>query len=261
MAQTKLFSTQAGQGEDLVLLHGWGLNGQVWHTLLPQLTPHYRVHCLDLPGFGESEWSSELTDFSAMGDRIGAYIEAECTGPVYLLGWSMGGLIATDLALRQPTLVRHLITVASSPRFIADSDWPGIDAAVLADFQTQLMDDLSATLKRFLAVQTLGSPHARDDMKVLRQQLLEKPLPQADALQAGLSWLQQCDLRAQLAQLSMPLTRFYGRLDSLVPVTVAEYLTSGNMRVFAASAHAPFMTESVSFAEALRELTEQPGER
>lgn len=256
MAQSKLFSTQTGHGDELVLLHGWGLNSAVWTTLLPHLTPYFRVHCLDLPGFGESGWEPGFAQLSAMGERIRQYIEAECAGPVHIVGWSMGGLIATDLALRQPRLVKHLMTVASSPRFVASNNWPGVDESVLNDFQLQLADNLEATLKRFLAVQTLGSPHAREDMKALRQQLLSKPLPHAEALQAGLSWLQHCDLRSQLAELTMPLTRFYGRLDSLVPAKVAEHITAGDMQIFAHSAHAPFMTERVEFAEAIRRRTQ-----
>lgn len=255
MAQSKLFSTQVGNGDDLILLHGWGLNSEVWQTLLPHLIPYFRVHCLDLPGFGESEWEAEFAQLGAMSDRIRQYIESECTAPVYMLGWSMGGLIATDLALRQPSLVKHLMTVASSPHFVASNNWPGIDESVLNDFQAQLADNPSATLKRFLAVQTLGSPHAREDMKTLRQQLLSKPLPNTEALQAGLSWLQYCDLRPQLPELTMPFTRFYGRLDSLVPAKVTEHIATGDMQIFAHSAHAPFMTESVEFAEAVRTRT------
>ena len=41
-----------GSGPALVLLHGWGLHGGIWQTLLPQLEKHYTVHNVDLPGFG-----------------------------------------------------------------------------------------------------------------------------------------------------------------------------------------------------------------
>lgn len=261
MAQSKLFSSQAGNGPDLILLHGWGLNSQVWQKLIPRLTPYFRVHAIDLPGFGDSEWCPHMHQLDHMSARIEAYIATACSGPVHLAGWSMGGLIATDIAMRQPTAVRHLITISSSPRFVAESDWPGIDASVLDDFQTQLIADVSATLKRFLAVQTLGSPQARSDMKLLRQQLLRKPLPNEAALAAGLRWLQDCDFREALTHLAMPLTRYYGRLDTLVPAKVADNVTTGEARVFAQSAHAPFMTECESFATALLERAQQVEEK
>ena len=43
-----------GQGPDLVLLHGWGMNGAVWHGIAQELAAHYRLHLVDLPGFGNS---------------------------------------------------------------------------------------------------------------------------------------------------------------------------------------------------------------
>lgn len=248
MAQTTLFSSQTGSGDDLILLHGWGLNSEVWQPVIPLLSQVFRIHAIDLPGFGDSPWSAEMCEIEAVSGRVGEYITEACNGPAHVLGWSMGGLVATSLALTQSNLVRHLITVASSPRFVAAKDWPGIAPDVLNDFQEQLSGDMETTLKRFLAVQTLGSPQARIDMKIMRQQLLSKPLPDFDALECGLRWLQNCDFTAQLEDLKMPLTRLYGRRDTLVPVAVAKELGVGEEHVFAQSAHAPFMTESEIFA-------------
>ncbi|HRA24442.1 MAG TPA: alpha/beta fold hydrolase, partial [Usitatibacteraceae bacterium] len=44
----------AGQGPDLVLLHGWGLHGGVWQGLARELAPAFRLHLVDLPGHGHS---------------------------------------------------------------------------------------------------------------------------------------------------------------------------------------------------------------
>ncbi|MGL6118711.1 alpha/beta fold hydrolase, partial [Plesiomonas sp.] len=52
---SKLYWQQQGQGErDIVLLHGWGLNAEVWQPLVAELSSHYRVHTVDLPGYGRS---------------------------------------------------------------------------------------------------------------------------------------------------------------------------------------------------------------
>lgn len=45
---------RSGQGSDLILIHGWGMNGAVWHQTAEQLSEHFRVHVIDLPGFGHS---------------------------------------------------------------------------------------------------------------------------------------------------------------------------------------------------------------
>lgn len=44
----------AGQGPDLVLVHGWGMNGAVWSACVSELAEHFTVHTVDLPGYGYS---------------------------------------------------------------------------------------------------------------------------------------------------------------------------------------------------------------
>ena len=51
---TKLHWQSFGQGPDLVLLHGWGMNGAVWQQTVESLQPYFRVHVVDLPGYGHS---------------------------------------------------------------------------------------------------------------------------------------------------------------------------------------------------------------
>ncbi|HHQ4923588.1 TPA: alpha/beta fold hydrolase, partial [Aeromonas veronii] len=81
---------QFGQGPDLVLLHGWGMNGAVWHGIARQLASHYRVHLVDLPGFGNSPLADEV-DYSLpwLAEQVAAILPQKC----HLLGWSLGGLV------------------------------------------------------------------------------------------------------------------------------------------------------------------------
>jgi pimeloyl-[acyl-carrier protein] methyl ester esterase len=237
--------------QHLVLLHGWGLNRLAWQGCLPALEPHWQCHALDLPGFGDAPWDPEQSTLAAVADTIADYIDAHCDGSAAVLGWSLGGLVATQLAYRHPAKVRHLLTLASSPRFLADDDtqppWPGMQATIMQQFQRQLNDDFAATLKRFLSVQAMGSPTARQDIKALYQLLTAKPMPHSQALQCGLDWLASSDLRNLLNRLSMPVSRGYGRLDTLVPASVASALEVGSSYIFTRSAHAPFLNQQDDF--------------
>ncbi|EAZ74640.1 carboxylesterase BioH [Vibrio cholerae NCTC 8457] len=49
-----LYWQVSGQGQDLVLVHGWGMNGAVWQQTAQALSDHFRVHVVDLPGYGHS---------------------------------------------------------------------------------------------------------------------------------------------------------------------------------------------------------------
>ncbi|WP_299017206.1 pimeloyl-ACP methyl ester esterase BioH [uncultured Photobacterium sp.] len=252
----KLHWQTEGQGLDLVLIHGWGMNGAVWQQLLPLLTPHYRVHLVDLPGYGHSR------DVSADTVEQMAYLLLEKSPESAVwLGWSLGGLVATQAALLAPERVNKLVTVASSPRFAAHNTWRGIQPRVLDDFRRQLGEDFQLTVERFMALQAMGSPSARQDIKQLKQAVLSRPQPAPKALEVGLKLLAEVDLREYLSGLSQPWLRLYGRLDGLVPVKIAAELDAlvpqSQRQVFAAASHAPFISHPEEFVEALRSFIER----
>lgn len=244
-----------GQGPDLVLLHGWGMNGAVWHGIAPELAQHYRLHLVDLPGFGNSPLH-EGSDYSLswLAEQVATVLPARC----HLLGWSLGGLVASQLALTQPERVQSLITVASSPCFMAREEWPGIAPKVLAGFNQMLAGDFKQTIERFLAIQAMGSEHARDDIRQLRHWLAERPAPELAALEAGLGLLADIDLRDELAALSLPWLRIYGRLDSLVPKAAIPLLDEryphSQSRVLDKASHAPFISHPIQFIPLVRQF-------
>ena len=77
-----------------------------------------------------------------LDDMAGGSGSGAAKKPIWL-GWSLGGLVASQIALRHPERVQALITVASSPCFSAREAWPGIKPEVLAGFQHQLSEDFS----------------------------------------------------------------------------------------------------------------------
>ncbi len=247
-----LYIESVGQGPDLVLLHGWGLNGGVWQGIAPQLATQFRLHLVDLPGFGHSPLEAQQ-DY-----RLDSLVQ--CLLPVlparfHLLGWSMGGLLATQLALLQPERLLSLVTVASAPHFVAGPDWPGIQPQVLQAFSQQLQSDPVKTIERFLAIQAMGSEHVKEDVRQLRGLLALRPSPDPVALAGGLRLLAEVDLRDRLAEVRLPWLRCYGRLDALVPqaqMALVDELAPGSQHeLFAGASHAPFISHPQSFVERL----------
>ena len=53
----RLYWQVSGQGDDIILVHGWGMNGAVWDKVASLLALHFRVHVVDLPGYGNSHES------------------------------------------------------------------------------------------------------------------------------------------------------------------------------------------------------------
>lgn len=245
----------SGTGADIVVLHGWGLNANIWTPILAPLQQLGRVTRIDLPGYGDSAWPASLPlTFDNLCELTQAALPPSC----HLIGWSLGGLVATQIALRAPQQVKSLTTVASSPYFpsVAETQWPGIEPKILNQFGKQLSKDFRRTVERFLALQSLGSPHAKQDVKVIKEWLFSKPMAAVEVLDAGLDMLASVDLRAQLAQLEMPFLRMYGRLDALVPVATADkvqQLAPNSTQVIAPRcSHAPFISDPEQFMQQWR---------
>jgi len=250
---TELHWQSIGEGKDLVLLHGWGMNGAVWQQTAEVLSQHFRVHIVDLPGFGHSHHTS----FQTLDD-LTEQVLSHAPEQAIWLGWSLGGLVASHIALHHPARIHGLITVASSPCFSAKKPWRGIQPKVLKAFSAQLMEDFQLTIERFIALQAMGSPSARQDLKALKQAVLSRPAPNQQALLAGLQLLADVDYRDQLQHVCTPTLHMYGRLDGLVPIQVAEdvssLMPSSQSFVFSQSSHAPFMTELDSFCQQVTEF-------
>lgn len=106
---------EGGNGEVLVLLHGFGGNKDNWTRVAKYLTPHFRVIAPDLPGFGES--SSDMGasyTYAAQVDRLHEFIRALELGVFHLAGNSMGGNIAGNYTAKFSDEISSLWLIATS---------------------------------------------------------------------------------------------------------------------------------------------------
>ena len=248
--KTLWWQTVGTGNRHLVLLHGWGLNAEVWHCVNEELASHFTLHLVDLPGFGRSR------GYGAMSlDEMAQQVLAAAPQQAIWLGWSLGGLVASEVALTNPERVQALVTVASSPNFSAQEEWPGIKPDVLSNFQRQLSEDYQRTVERFLALQTMGTESARKDARLLKQTVLSLPMPDVEVLNGGLELLKTVDLREPLTALAVPHLRIYGYLDGLVPRKVVPLLDElwpeSQSLTIAKAAHAPFISHPAEFCSAL----------
>src|SRR3954447_26110618 len=95
---------------DLVLLHGFTQTGRSWGPVREALGSRYRCFAPDLPGHGDSAGRRPATF-----DAVAAYVGALKPERFALCGYSMGGRLALDVALRMPARVQWLVLVGASP--------------------------------------------------------------------------------------------------------------------------------------------------
>jgi pimeloyl-[acyl-carrier protein] methyl ester esterase len=224
------------------------MNVSVWGGVPDILAENFRVTCLDLPGHGKSR-DQPLGSLAAVAEQLASVVPDNSI----ILGWSLGGLLAMELASRFPGKAEKLLLVNSSPCFVRRDNWPSaLDAEVFAAFEQGLRDDYSATLRRFLGLQLQGVADARELIRMLRLKLEEAP-PDPDALRQGLLLLSESDLRSLLSGLDMPIAALLGARDTLVPSAVAEALRFEcgveSVEVIPDGAHIPFLTHSELFVD------------
>lgn len=251
----KLAVTIEGSGPDLVLLHGWGLNSRIWDSVARVLTTTYRVHRIDLPGHGASEWHPELTTLDGWVRAVAPYIPRNAI----LVGWSLGGLIALRLAALAAERVARLVVISTTPRFVTAAGWaPAMTPTVLANFGARLRDDFRGTVQDFLALQVRGEEHELAALRELRQRLHAGGMPQPAALDTGLEILRTADLRAALPAIEQPTLIVAGEHDRVTPPGAARFLDSQmpatTLAIIRRAGHAPFISHAGEFLAVLQDF-------
>ena len=243
-----------GQGPDLILLHGWAMHSGIFAPLLAKLTAHFRVHCVDLPGHGQSRHSALPLAFEPFWQSLLSRLD----GPAFFMGWSLGGLFALYGAQKFPQHCHGLIMQNASPCFVHQSDWPhGMPAEVFQQFAADLNTDYAQTLHRFFMLEAQGSDTLRSDLRLLQKTAFSFGEPDSRILCEGLGLLQHTDLRDGLNALQMPSLWLAGRRDRLVnpqAMLQASQLCNGRFQCAEHGGHAPFLTHAADIAEWLVEF-------
>src|SRR5882757_1342124 len=255
---SNLYVETRGQGPDLVLLHGWGLNLRVWDGLAGELAKCFRVIAMDLPGHGRSEWNPSARTPAEQAWQVHATLAA-ISDRYCLLGWSLGGQIALDLAAAMPGQVERLVLVATTPRFAASADWPyGMPASALEKLATQLRTNYKRTVSEFLELQVRGSAASEKVLADLHASLFAHGEAHPKALVAGLATLQNSDLRPMLGLVRAPTLVIAGQYDRVtLPAAsraLTEALPDARYVEFRRAAHAPFLSHPKEFVTVLTDF-------
>ena len=239
----------AGGGPELALIHGWGMHGGVWDGVRDALAQRFRLHVVDLPGYGASP------AFEPCGlEHLARAVADALPEKVSVCGWSLGGQVALEMALLFPGRVERLVLAASTPCFTAREDWPqAVPREVLLEFAASLEADYEGTLKRFLALQARGGDEVKAVLKRLRDMLFVRGRPDVQTLRAGLGILLESDLRDCAATIETPALLLHGERDTLTPASAARWLAGqmpdAHLEVLPGAAHAPFLSHPAEFSE------------
>jgi len=248
-----------GQGPDLVLLHGWAMHGGVFDSLVKKLKLNYRVHIVDLPGFGFSHGDNGQYNLEEVTSLLITDFNERGLKDIILIGWSLGGLISQNICIKEPDLVSKLVLITSVPKFIFSDDWKnGVDESLLSIFHTSMQEDFRKTVLRFLSLQVIGDELAMIQLKLLRQEIFTRGEPSHDAMISGLNILQQSDLRHLVGNISQPCLMFAGTHDQIVLQDAVKdssvLFPNAEYKVIDKASHGLFLSHEPQFIDLLNEF-------
>jgi len=226
-------------GIPIVLIHGFGADLESWAFNQADLAAERPVHALDLPGHGGSGKDVGDGSVSALSAAVIAYMRHEGLSGAHLVGHSLGGTIAVEVAFREPDLVSALTLVAPA----------GFGTDIAGDFIGGFMSQSRARKLRGVLEMLVSDPGlVTTDMveNVLRFKRLDGAL---DALKtvAAANFegdVQRNDLRNRLSGLSQPVQVLWGSDDRVLPASHADNMEGARITLVQGAGHIVHMEKA-----------------
>jgi pyruvate dehydrogenase E2 component (dihydrolipoamide acetyltransferase) len=245
-----LMAGPADATETIVFLHGLGGSQSTWSSVLGHFAENSRIVAVDLPGHGASDKPSpESTDYTVPGlaARIGELLEKLELSPAVLIGHSLGGATALQLALDRPKLVRALALVDSAAlgSEISGELLDRVESAPSRDEARQLLE-LFFQDRRFVLERGI------DDMYAARNAPGADDAVKAIAASAFTRHGQNLVLADRLGELEVPVLIVWGELDRVIPsthaVAAAAALPTAWLEIMEGVGHVPQVEAAPAFA-------------
>lgn len=242
--------TDEGKGPSLLFVHGFPLNGDCWSKQVDAFKATHRVITPDLPGFGASEPAAGPETMARYADDLFTLCQHLETGPVIVVGHSMGGYIALAFARAYPLFLRGLVLVSTK----AGPDTPEAAAARRETATKVQGGDFGAVVKS-LEPKMLSTASANPGMAQAVRNIMWTSSPHG-VVAALLGMADRPDQRGHLDELRMPTLVVTGADDTLVPPSESADLAQGipgaDLVVIPGAGHLVAYEQPFAFNEALK---------
>jgi pimeloyl-ACP methyl ester carboxylesterase len=218
MNEQQVAYTDQGDGQPIVLLHGFPLSRRMWNAQVEAWSHDFRVIAPDFRGFGDSALAREFSITGCAEDVHELLVSLRIQDGVVLLGLSMGGYISFEFIRRYQEMLRGLILVATQPA--GDSDTARQARYETAEFVRREGSSALAEklIPRFLGKTTLATkPEVADAVR----SLIHSNAPEAIA-QACYALAARRDSTSFLREIKIPTLIVAGSEDALISSTQAE---------------------------------------
>lgn len=249
--QKQIAYHKKGQGQCLVLLHGFPMDSRVWTDFIDKLSAHFCVIAPDLPGLGKSEMLAERHDMSLMADTVAAILEAEQISKCVLAGHSMGGYVGMAFADKYGEMLAGLSLLHSHASADDEQGRENRNQAIL-----KIHNDKKAFLSQF-AQSLFDEKFARQNTKAVRF-ITDITLSQKkQAVVAAMAGMRERESYIELlSQLKVPVQFVLGKSDSRMPLVKimaqAGLPPHGELLMLEGVGHVGFLESPIIVMDALK---------
>jgi len=236
-------------GEPVILLHGYSDSWFSWSRVLPLFPTNWRVYALDQRGHGESDRPESGYMMGDLGVDVVAFMDAKGIRRATVVGHSLGGLVAQQVAAQAPGRIERLVIVASG------ADIEGINGA--AEFEQLVMgfeDPVSTEFIREFQSSTIHVPVPEEFYERVVAESGKLPARVWRALMRGMADEAPADLSAA----PFPTLLVWGDKDAVFPRATQDELQAripgARLIVFPGTGHAVHWERPEQFAAELREF-------
>lgn len=223
-----------GSGPALVLVHGFPTHGYTWRKLLPKLAEKFTCYVVDLPGLGDSVWTSN-TDFTftAQARRLAKLLEMLSINECAILAQDTGATVSRLVAASEPKKIKKLAIINTEmpnhrppwiPLYRNLAKLPGSNATFRLIFASPIVRT-SMGLKGFYSSSSLlNDPHS---LAPYVKPLVNSAKKMAGALGylKGIEWNVVDDLVATHKRIEADTMIIWGEDDKIFPVDIAEKMS------------------------------------
>jgi len=193
---------------ELLLLHGWCFSAGVWQPVIDHLETGVRINAVSLPGY-----AGAAMDDTATVEEIVEQLAVALSSPAVVIGWSLGGLLAVELAWRYPDRIRALGLIAALPCFSRQHGWAaGWERRAVTTVHDRLQRDAAAACRYVAALAARGDA----DSDSVRGLLQACAVTRRETLERDLDYLMMADRRREFAGLDVPVHAWFGERDALI---------------------------------------------